>query len=169
MSPEIARIFMQIKSYFSRILMAMLFLFCQLNQAQQTYLDSLTTSLTKIENDRKFDQSDVDYINLLNEIAANYQYKNIDSLKFYSEKAISLSNKYQYLDGQGNAILNLSKYLFYNGHNEKGLKQLNTALEIAKQNENIPLQIEVLNLLGIQQMDFGNHAEALKAYLKAID
>ena len=168
MSPEIARIFMLIKSYFSRILMAMLFLFCQLNQAQQIYLDSLTTSLTKIENDRKFDQSNVDYINLLNEIAANYQYKNIDSLKFYAEKAFSLSNKYQYLDGQGNALINLSKYQFYKG-NKNSINVLNSALEIAKSSNNSHLQFEVQKILGNQEMDFGNHAKALKAYLNAID
>lgn len=169
MSPKIARFFMQIKYSLSHLVMTVLFLFFQLSQAQQKYLDSLSTNLTKIENSKDFDALNSEYIDLLNEIASEYQYKSIDSLKYFSDKALKFSTKSNYTEGKGAALVNLSKYLFYNGKNEKGLEHLNAALEIAKSNDNIPLQIQVLNILGIQQMDFGNHAEGLKAYLNAID
>ena len=169
MSPRIANAFMLIKSYLSHLILTMLFLLSQLSFSQQIHLDSLNTSLAKIEHSQNFNQSDPNYIDLLNDIAFNYQYKNIDSLKFYSDKAFTLSNEFNYLDGKGNALINLSQYQFYNGNDTEGLRDLNSALEIAKNNKNQKLQIEVLKTLGNQHMDFGNHSLALKAYLNAID
>ena len=142
---------------------------CQIGQSQEILLDSLRSKVEFIENSKDYDASDENYIDLLNKLGQTYQYKNIDSLRYFSEKAYTLSDKLKYPKGKGIALATLSQYKFYVGKNAEGLKLLNSSLIIAKQNENIELQIRTLRVLGNQQFNFGNHAAALKSYLSAID
>ena len=142
---------------------------CQIGQSQENILDSLKLQVQSIEHSKNFNEGATNYIDLLNELAEQYQYKNIDSLRYFSEKANKLSRDVVYVKGEGIALSTLSQYHFYLGENTKGFNTLDAALEIAKSNKNIELQIRVLKATGNQQLDFGNHAEALKAYLSAID
>lgn len=157
------------KTHLKYAILVLFLVFYQFTNAQINQLDSLKYSLHRIENAKEFEESNIEYINLLNTIAFEYQYKSIDSLKYFSEKAYSLSHNSKYAIGKGNALKILSTYEFYNGNTIKGLKNLESALNIAKQNNNSHLKIGVYLTIGNQQMDLGNHAAALKAYLNALD
>tara|TARA_R110000868_G_scaffold3259_8_gene21342 strand:+ start:260 stop:2335 length:2076 start_codon:yes stop_codon:yes gene_type:complete len=157
------------KTHKNKVTIFTLLLFFQLGFSQEKILDSLKLNLHRIENASNFDKKDTAYINLLNKIAKQYYFKNVDSLYYFSNKAYKLSNTTNYIQGEIIALTNLSYYNFYLGRKEKALNTLNDALEIAKENKNVKLEIRVLNSMGIQQYDLGNHSEALKAYLNAID
>jgi len=157
-----------LKSVKNRAALLSLFLCFQIGIAQEDILDSLKLKLQRIENASNFDTKDTTYINLLNKLARQYYFKNVDSLYYFSNKAYQLSNN-NYIYGEVIALTNLGYYKFYSGNKAEALQTLNRAFEIAKKNKNVPLEIRVLNSLGIQQYDLGNHSEALKAYLNAID
>tara|TARA_R110002051_G_scaffold262306_1_gene322213 strand:- start:1586 stop:3661 length:2076 start_codon:yes stop_codon:yes gene_type:complete len=164
-----AILFASYKSFKNRAAIFILLLFLQIGISQENVLDSLKLNLQRIENASNFDKKDTSYINLLNKLAKQYYFKNVDSLYYFSNKAYKLSNTTSYIEGEIIALTNISYYNFYIGKKEKALDVLNNALEIAKEKKNVKLEIRVLNSMGIQQYDLGNHSEALKAYLNAID
>ena len=151
------------------LLIVFLFLNVNYTYAQNNKLDSLSTVLFQLQRNDNFDASNHEHINLLNAIGHEYYFKNIDSLYFYTKKAQELSRKSNYAEGTIMALIGLSHYEAYNGENDKAIQSLEKAYNLAKKIENQKLKIRALNPLGILHYDIGNHAEALKAYLKAIE
>ncbi|MBO0592595.1 tetratricopeptide repeat protein [Cellulophaga sp. E16_2] len=145
------------------------FLFFNLIHSQVSTLDSLHTELYQFQKIENFDDTDHSYIKLLNLIETEYYFKNIDSLYFYSQKALKLSNKAKYDEGIIEALIGISHYEFYKGENVKAIQSLKKACTLAKKINAPMLQMRSLNALGILNYDLGNHAEALKAYLAAIE
>ncbi|WP_158979338.1 tetratricopeptide repeat-containing sensor histidine kinase [Cellulophaga sp. L1A9] len=137
--------------------------------SQSTQLDSLYSEVHKFQKSENFDTADHNYINLLNSIGKEYYFKNIDSLYYYSQKAQKLSAKTKYVEGSVLALAGISHCQSYKGENDKAIKSLEKAYVIANKNKDAKLQILALNRLGILNYDIGNHAEALKAYLMAIE
>lgn len=152
-------------SYLKKGIALLLFLsITTITFAQEKKLDSLKVVLKKIKNNKT-----PEYIDVLNSIGKQYYYVNLDSLKFYGEKAHKISAEIQYTNGEIDALICLANYYFNSGKGDKSLELLNTATILAKKYNVIDRHASVLNLIGLQKAAVGDYSSALKNYLKGIE
>lgn len=161
--------FLYYLSYLKKSIVVLIFLsITSILTSQEKELDSLKVVLKKVESNNQLEKNTPEYVNLLNSVAKQYIYINLDSINFYAQKSYTLSKKINYNSGEIDALLNLANYNFYNGKSSKSLELLNTALILAKKSNDTERHVRILNIIALQQSDLGDYSASLKNYLKAI-
>ena len=120
----------------------------------QLKIDSLTLNLSDVN-------SDIELIDLYNEIA--HEYRKTDSVQTatYSNKAIELAKKLNYSEGISDAYLGLAGAAKYAGHYEEALEMFNKALDSAPSSD-LKRKGEARNGLASISRRQGNYPQALE-------
>ena len=91
-------------------LLNILFLGNSMLNAQQFSKDSLLLQINAIRDKGGEGTQNIAYVDLLNELATKYRFRNADSLKILADEALELSTKISYDQGKAYAILRRGDY-----------------------------------------------------------
>ncbi|NKI32090.1 tetratricopeptide repeat-containing sensor histidine kinase [Croceivirga thetidis] len=129
---------------------------------QKTLIDSLKQKKIAIEGKSEFNESNTDYIDLLNKLSRSYIYHNNDSLKFYSNKALELSKSIDYKKGIAGAKLALGEFYVLSSEFEPGFKLIVEARGLAKEVRADSIFLRSLNSDAMGHFMNGEYPEAYK-------
>lgn len=136
--------------------------------AQQKIADSLKREIYSIKNTKGFTKKDTTYVNLINSLAYQLTYYNIDSVLHLSNEALKISSSTNYKKGKSKAIFNLGVYYYVKSEHQNSLIELKKALAIAEEINNTKIIINIYNFLGITYTSIDDYANALNSYLKGL-
>ena len=105
------------------IFLIKIFLVVGILHSQNSHIDSLKIELKNIDNDTTS-------INLLNNLAYEYKNSNIDSSKFYADRALTNSKKLKYLPGEARSNFILASANFYSANYDSAMIYANEAKRI---------------------------------------
>ena len=150
-------------------LLNILFLGNSMLNAQQFSKDSLLLQINAIRDKGGEGTQNIAYVDLLNELATKYRFRNADSLKILADEALELSTKISYDQGKAYAILRRGDY-----NSDIGL-ELDAFAEYKKSKKlafslNYPrLKVEVLKSIATQNLLSQNLEEAILNFYAAIE
>ena len=113
-------------------------------------------------------QTKVEKIDALNELAWDLRYFDPKRTQLYGEQAHELATTESYPVGLAESLRTLGYLNTENGHFGLGLSQSFEALEILKQTEKHPLEIDVLRNVSWAYRGFGDYVVALDYQMKAL-
>ncbi|MCU0392315.1 MAG: tetratricopeptide repeat protein [Thermoflexibacter sp.] len=128
-----------------------LFLLFPLSLFAQKEADSLKTALSKA--------SELDKIDILNELSEYYRDRDLDLATRYAEQAIDLAERFGKLDKIAIAEINKGVAYRSKGDSKVALEQFLKALVAAEKIQNLPIQADALHKIGVTylfQKDFYN-------------
>tara|TARA_R110002074_G_scaffold115309_5_gene246137 strand:+ start:15694 stop:17736 length:2043 start_codon:yes stop_codon:yes gene_type:complete len=104
--------------------------------------------IIEITSSPNFSESNITYIDLLNNLSYRLRYSELDSMESLSKKALQLSKNINYKEGELEALTNFSAFHLYSGDTGKAIEYGNLVLE-AKEISNFPQKkMKVYNQLG---------------------
>jgi tetratricopeptide (TPR) repeat protein len=143
------------------IITSIMIFFLKLNAQNQKYIDSLVFKLDKEINDTA-------RVNLLNKIAADLFYVNHDQILEYAQKALDLSEDFNYKKGIAEANNNLGIYYRSKGMYDLAIDYFFNSLEIMENINDRNGIARCYNLIGIVYYYIGNYRLSLEYYNKAV-
>ena len=145
------------------------FLFSQKVQSQKLEREKLRQQINALELNSPFDSKDTTYIALHCKLAKSFNYINSDSLYFYSNKALALSERANFLRGKISAFSTLGAYYSNKGNSKKAISYFENALELSNKDEFNSSTTQLYNSLGTEYLFAGNYSKSLELYLIGID
>jgi len=133
-----------------------------INAQNQKHIDSLLLQL-------EMDIADTTRVNLLNKIAGDLYYLNHDQILEYSQKALELSEDFNYSKGIAEAYNNLGIYYRSKGMYDLAIDYFFNSLEIMEQIKDINGIGRCYNLIGIIYYYLENYHLSLEYYKKALE
>jgi len=133
--------------------------YAQEKSATDTSADSLRQLLIAAE--------DTIRVNKLNELSNFYRYRNLDSLKYYSEKAIELSRTINYPKGLFTAYADKSWFFFSRGEYDSAIEVSQTALNQNSVDEFPSLKARLIQNIGISYGSLGSYKIAADYFIQA--
>lgn len=130
-----------------------------------------TQNQTTIDSLLKVSKSNIsDKKKVKNYLKLVYEYKGVDSANVikYANKALELSTKIDYQEGQVKALSDLAEHIRKHGDYQKAEKLYNQALKTSKLSKYQEGEAIVLNGLGIIFQRQGNYNKALEYHFKAL-
>lgn len=140
-----------------------------IGNSQNKAKDSLTTALHKIQSKKNFSTSDTTYINLLNNLSAEFTYHTSDSLILLTKQANKYSKEAKYKKGESESLMHMATYHSNIGESAKAISHYKQALKIANDLENVPLKLRILNRLATEYNYAGDYAKALDHFLEGTE
>ena len=137
--------------------------------AQNSKRDTLLNELEEIKKSANFNSNDTLYINHLLELAYEYRYHHLDSLKILSEKSLYLSKKTAYVNGEINSYHSLGGYYSDKGKIDQAITSFTMAYDLAAEHDKPFLKARTLNELAKEYGYKGEYSKALKWYLVTIE
>jgi len=137
--------------------------------AQKTSKDTL---LIEIYNQRNLGLQNIQteaYVDLINELAKHYRYRNADSLRILSAEAYKISTNIKYQKGKVYALLRKGDFYTDTGLEVKSFEVYNEAKDLAFQLNFPKLQVEVLKSLATQEYMSQNLSQAVLISYQAIE
>ncbi|MEN0049982.1 MAG: ATP-binding protein [Bacteroidota bacterium] len=131
--------------------------------AQNQALDSL---FSLYQQDGRVTTKEVD---LLNEIAWEFNVVNLDSTKHYAELALDLAERKNYFVGQARALNLIAIYYSYEGDIDSSILLNNKALNLSIRHNFSKYQDGIYNDLAIDYGQKGDYEKSLMRYYKALD
>ncbi len=119
--------------------------------SQEKDLSSLTKKKNELENRPGFKETDTNYIKVIYKLARGLRYRNPDSTKILSEKAIALSEPQNYTKGIAGGKLGLGIFHVLRGNFEEGFHNADQAIELAKS-----IHADTIHLRGINTNAVGH-------------
>ncbi len=159
------------KFFFQSIAPALIFLlsFFQVN-SQKIKQDSIKKEIELKLSQKNFTPNDTTYINLLNSLAYEIKYYNVDSVLILSNQSLQLSSEINYLDGKIKAHANLGDYYADAGYLKKGRNHLKKAIEILNDQNTInKLYVDIKSKMSGLYLKENNFTKALNGYLECIE
>jgi tetratricopeptide (TPR) repeat protein len=138
-------------------------------QGQKSYRDSLVIEVQRLQRQPDFQIADSVYLSTLADLAEEYRYFHLDSLKIIAEQVMSISQKYNVPHAKANAHWLLGSYHSDKGNQAKAKHHYQTMLELCKANGFIDMELRALSDLGFEYENKGKYAMALETYLKALE
>lgn len=111
-----------------RVIMALVLFSSFLNF--NTYAQNENTAIDSLKKELSNKLPKTKYIDNLNSISEDYAHKNLDSAKFYAQKAFNESNKTNYPKGKAAALSNISAVHFYSYEFDESIEYINQSLKI---------------------------------------
>ncbi|WP_299534441.1 tetratricopeptide repeat-containing sensor histidine kinase [Ulvibacterium sp.] len=136
--------------------------------AQPTKREHIETEIGKIQGKADFNPKDTVYINLLNDLARELRFYDLDSLLLLSKKAFSLSESIDYKKGKTISIMGMGYYYSDRGEHKKGICRYEDALLLAEEINKPGLILRLKNNLAGEYGYMGDYAKALSGYLESI-
>lgn len=133
---------------------------------------SIKTSLPfkwELKSKKLESSKDTTYIKALNEKALRLRYLNTDSLFFFANKALKLSEEIKYTAGKSNALLLIANYYSDSGNNKEAISNYKSALAESKKISNSNIQLAIMNSFARSYYYNGNYAKSLSIYLEAVE
>ncbi|SIR15719.1 tetratricopeptide repeat-containing sensor histidine kinase [Maribacter ulvicola] len=137
--------------------------------AQNTNRDKLLSEIEQIKKSTNFSTKDTTYINHLQNLATEYRFHNLDSLKILSKKSLDLSKKANFINGVISSYHSLGGYYSDKGKIDIAISYFIKAYELANMHENHFLKVRTLNDLAKEYGYKGEYSKALKWYLATIE
>ncbi|GGG43603.1 hypothetical protein GCM10011414_11550 [Croceivirga lutea] len=135
--------------------------------SQQNKKDSL---LTLYQDSETFEGFPVKQrIDILNNIASLYIFRNPDSIKFYADEAIKLNRNKTYLDGYINSLIKQADYYIEKGNQTQVDKLYKTADSLITQPEQFKVKIDLLKAKAINSYFEGRLNNMLRNTYEAIE
>ncbi|MCK0157072.1 tetratricopeptide repeat protein [Cellulophaga sp. F20128] len=129
-----------------------------------------SSSFTFELNSKKSETAkDTTYIKALNEKALHLRYFKTDSLLFFANKALHLSEEIKYTAGKSNALLLLANYHSDHGNNKEAISYYKKALTESKNISGSNIQLAIMNSFARSYYYNGNYAKSLSIYLEAVE
>jgi signal transduction histidine kinase len=135
--------------------------------AQKQQIDSLQKIIRNYEKLHNY-QSEIDYLNLLNNLAAHFRDMNPDSMLVIGQKCNNLCQKINYTNGSLEATRHIGLAYHLKGDDEMALIYYRIGLKIAEQTNNQEKIATFYTLIGYIYIDKGKSNMALNLYLKAL-
>ncbi len=146
-----------------------LLVFFQVN-SQKIKQDSIKKEIKLKFTQKNFTPKDTTYINLLNSLAFEIKYYNIDSVLILSNQSLQLSSEVNYLKGKIKALTNLGDYYGGIGNLEKGRNHYKQAIEILNtQNTINKFYVDLKSKMAGLHLRENNFTKALNGYLECIE
>ena len=136
---------------------------------QTTASKDILAQTIDLKTQNTFVETDTLYINKLIDLATEQRFYNSDSLYILANKALKLSEKADYKNGQATAYMQLGNYYSDNGKHNQGIEHYGSASELANELEDSDLRLVAVNDLAGEYGYKGDYAMALKLYLEAIE
>lgn len=136
--------------------------------AQPTERERIESEIAEARARKDFSPKDTVYINLLNTLAKELRYYNLDSLFLLSKEAFALSESMGYKKGKTIALLGIGEYYSDRGEHKKGICHYDEAIVLAEEIKNPDLIIRLKNNLAGEYDYMGDYAKALSGYLETI-
>jgi signal transduction histidine kinase/Tfp pilus assembly protein PilF len=127
----------------------------------QSYEDSLKSALKN--------STDTNRINILNQLSYFYCERNDSISNSYANEAISLSEKFHFKKGKGNAFNNKGIVFDVIGNYDSALFYYYSSLKIAEEIKNNGLKANVYNNIGLIFWNKGEFEKALKVYFISLN
>ncbi len=144
-------------------------LYIQTGFAQQDVRKELREQIESLRNAEDFQDTDTLHIDLLNDLGKELRFYAIDSLLILSQEALELSQKAEYIRGQSRSYLGLGNYYSDEGVRVAAINNFTKALILAKNSEDCPLILRIMNNLGSEYAYKGDYAKALNLFLEGIE
>lgn len=109
------------------------------------------------------------YIDLLNNLAYELRYYQVDSTYSLANEALQLSRKADYKKGESHALLRLGDYYSDKGESDHAIKHYSESLDLATGMEDQLLALRIMNNLASEYTYKGDFAKALNGYLDGIE
>ncbi|MBT8222991.1 MAG: tetratricopeptide repeat protein, partial [Eudoraea sp.] len=152
------------------VLMLFLILFWgMLAFAQNARVQQLQDSIAYLRSQPQFSEKDTTHINLLNELAVNLRYYNLDNALKFAKQALELSREAEYPHGESIALLRIGDYYSDNGQSDEAINKFKQALEIADNLEDKLVPLRIVNNLASEYTYKGDFAKALNGYLDGLE
>ena len=133
----------------------------------QSEKDSLLIQIRKLEAGSDADLNTL--VDCYNALARKYRFRKPDSLKYYAEKAIALSGKIHYTDGNILGNTRLGDYHSDIGGNEEAMALYEQAQQQIEGSSNASLKVQVLKSLAFQLFSDLNLKKAITVFYEVID
>ncbi|NKI32088.1 tetratricopeptide repeat-containing sensor histidine kinase [Croceivirga thetidis] len=150
-------------------ILAVFMLFSEGLLSQKQERKKLQRKITAFELDSDFDVKDTTYIILHCKLASSFNYINSDSLYYYSNKALTLSEKADFTRGKILSLSSLGSYNSNMGNSKEAISYFKKALELTQKDEANEDEVQLYNNLGTEYLFSGNYSKSLEYYLKGID
>ena len=147
----------------------LVFLFIQPSIAQKEKRNEIHKQLKTLRKAPNFQETDTTYIDLLNDLGKELRFYDLDSLLILSQKALSLSQKADYLLGQSKSFLGMGDYYSDKGTTVAAINNYTKALILSKNMKESRLTLRVMNNLASEYTYKGDYARALNMYLEGIE
>tara|TARA_R110002051_G_scaffold78399_2_gene141936 strand:- start:792 stop:2882 length:2091 start_codon:yes stop_codon:yes gene_type:complete len=134
--------------------------------AQNRTKDSLTKALNELYSKRNFSTSDTTYINLLNELGAEFTYHTSDSLKILTMQSLKYSRDSNYKKGESISLMNMGIHHSNMGESSRAIAHYKEAIKIAKDIDHVLTHLRIINLLATEYNYAGNYAKSLDLFLE---
>ena len=161
-----ALFFWKKKKVFSLILVLF---WTSISFAQNAKVEQLYDSINQLRSQPQFSEKDTIHINLLNQLAFNLRYYEVENAYTIAKKALKLSRDANYGLGQATALLRIGDYFSDMGQSDKAIESFEQALEIANDQHDKMIPFRIINNLASEHTYKGDFAEALKDYLNGIE
>ncbi len=136
---------------------------------QDKSTEQLRDSIIMLKNRSGFSLENPIYIDLLNNLAYELRYYQVDSTFTLANEALKLSRKADYKKGESYALLRLGDYYSDNGESDNAIKHYSESLELANGMEDQLLALRIMNNLASEYTYKGDFAKALSGYLDGIE
>lgn len=154
---------------FSIFTLIILFFGISITSAQKNSKDSLLFQIKKIRKNTPENFQTKAYVDLLNELAKKFRYRNADSIKLLSDEALSISSKINYEIGEAYALVRRGDYYSDTGAEHKAFEVYMKSKKLAYAIELPVLKVEVLKSLATQEFLSQNLNNSVLTFYEAID
>lgn len=146
-----------------------LFFSISIGSAQINSKDSLLFQIKKIRENTSENTQTKAYVDLLNELAKKFRYRNADSIKLLSDEAFLIASKINYPIGKAFALLRRGDYYSDTGMEKKAYEVYKESKSLAYSSNYSTLKVEVLKSLAFQDFISQNLNNSVLTYYEAID
>lgn len=158
---------MSIRTIFIYFSILVLLFHSQNGISQQNKKDSLLTLYRNTESFEKLPSNKK--IDIFNDIAGLYIFRNPDSIKFYAEKAIKLNRDKAYLDGYVTSLIKKANFYVEQGNQTQVQRLYRTADSLITKPEQFKVKIELLKAKSINNYFEGKLNQMLRNTYEAIE
>lgn len=137
-------------------------------QAQKRRIDTLWQKKSFWEKHTDFDSADTTYINFLAELTYEHEYHHIDSIEFYANRILNLSQQLNYQKGMASAYLFIARTEYRKGRYKEALSTYEKAKTLAINTNSNSILANIYNELGNYYDTTNNRLEAYNAYRQGL-
>jgi len=137
--------------------------------AQNAKVEQLRDSLKQLRAQPAFSEKDTTHIDLINELAVNLRYFDVEEAYELAQKGLKLSREADYGLGEATALLRIGDYYSDMGQSDDAIKNFEAALEIADGLDDKMIPFRIINNLASEHTYKGDFAEALSDYLHGVE
>ena len=140
-----------------------------LSYAQTVQVQQLKDSIAYLRSQPQFSEKDTAHINLLNDLAKNLRYYDLENALELAKEALELSREAEYPEGESTALLRIGDYYSDNGQSDEAINKFKQALEIANNLDDQLIPLRIINNLSSEYTYKGDFAQALNGYLDGLE